>query len=212
MKRICSGDYVNTWLKIKEEASGFLSRCTTLEERRRHVQEYLDHEEVELDMDSIAVNKGRRTVARLMLNSMWGKFGQRLDKTHMEEFIAPRALRAFLVSGRYSVTYVSPMTEERVVVHYKNHDPMIDVSPNLNIFVACFTTCYARLKLYEELERLNQRVVYFDTDSIIFRQEEEQYQPPLESTSGSLRTNERVITLWNSARAVPRTTGTRLQE
>ena len=51
------------------------------------------------------------------------------------------------------------MTEECVQVHYKIHDPMIDVSLNLNIFVACFNTCYARLKLYEELERLDQRVV-----------------------------------------------------
>ena len=97
----------------------------------------------------------------------------------MEEFTDPRALHAFLASGRYHVTYVSPMTEERVEVHYKIHDPMIDVSPNLNIFVACFTTCYARLKLYEELEPLDQRVVYFDTDWIIFTQEEGQYQPPL---------------------------------
>ena len=63
-------------------------------------------------------------------------FGQRLDKTLVEEFTDPRALHAFLASGRYHVTYVSPMTDERVEVHYKVHDPMIDVSPNLNIFVA----------------------------------------------------------------------------
>ena len=97
-------DYVNTWLKIKEEASGFPSRCTTLEERCRYVQEYLDHKGVELDIDSIAVNKGRRTVPKLMLNSMSGKFGQRLDKTHTGEFTDPRSLHSFLASGRYKVT------------------------------------------------------------------------------------------------------------
>ena len=147
----------------------------------------MDHEGVELDIDSIEVNKGRRTVAKLMLNSMWIKLGQRLYKTHTEEFTDPRALHAFLASGRYNVTYVSPLTEERVEVHYKIHDPLIDVSPNLNIFVACFTTCYARLKLYEELERLDQRVVYSDTDSIIFTQDDGQYQPPLGKYLGEFK-------------------------
>ena len=122
-----------------------------------------------------------------MLNSMWGKFGQRLDKTHVEEFINPQALHAFLASGRYHITYVSSLSEERVEVHYKVHQEMIEVAPNLNIFVACFTTCHARLKLYQELQQLNQRVVYFDTDSIIFTQEPGQYQPPLGKYLGKFK-------------------------
>ena len=113
-----------------------------------------------------------------MLNSMWGKFGQRLDKTHVEEFTDPRQLHTFLANGRYKVTYISPLNETRVEVRYKVQEDMIDINPNLNIFVACFTTCHARMKLYEELERLDQRVVYFDTDSIIFTREGE-YQPDL---------------------------------
>ena len=36
-----------------------------------------------------------------MLNSMWGKFGQRMGETHVEEFTDPRDLHAFLASGRY---------------------------------------------------------------------------------------------------------------
>ena len=179
-------DYVNTWLKIKEEASGFPSHCTTDAQRQCHVQDYLANEGVALNFNSIALNKGRRTVAKLMLNSMWGKFGQRLDKTHVEEFTDPLALESFLASGRYSVRYVSPITEERVEVHYKVHDKMIEVSPNLNIFVACFTTCHARLKLYEELERLDQRVVYFDTDSIIFLKGGD-YEPSLGKYLGQFK-------------------------
>ena len=140
-----------------------------------------------IDENNLSVNKGRRAVAELMLNSMWGKFGQRLDKTHVEEFTNPQALHAFLASGRYNVTYVSPLTEERVEVHYKVHQDMIEVAPNLNIFIACFTTCHARLKLYQELQRLDQRVVYFDTNSIIFTQEPGQYQPFLGSYLGEVK-------------------------
>ena len=32
-----------------------------------------------------------------------------------------------------------------------------------NIFVAAFTTCHARLKLYESLDTLQQQVLYYDT-------------------------------------------------
>ena len=37
-----------------------------------------------------------------------------------------------------------------------------------NVIVAAFVTAQARLKLYEPLEKLNERVFYFDTDSIIY--------------------------------------------
>jgi len=34
--------------------------------------------------------------------------------------------------------------------------------------VAAFTTCHARLKLYEYLEKLQHQVLYFDTDSVVY--------------------------------------------
>ena len=38
-----------------------------------------------------------------------------------------------------------------------------------NIFIAAFTTSYARLKLYESLDTLQQQVLYIDTDSVIYK-------------------------------------------
>jgi len=38
-----------------------------------------------------------------------------------------------------------------------------------NIFVAAFTTCHARLKLYESLDMLQQQVLYYDTDSVVYK-------------------------------------------
>ena len=39
----------------------------------------------------------------------------------------------------------------------------------VNIFIAAFTTCYARLKLYEALHTVQDQVLYYDTDSVIYR-------------------------------------------
>lgn len=41
-------------------------------------------------------------------------------------------------------------------------------SSKINIFIASFTTSWARLELYSYLEKLQELVLYFDTDSIIY--------------------------------------------
>ena len=179
-------EYVNTWLKIKEEASGFPKDCTTDAQRQQHVDDYEVREGIRLDINNIRANPGRRAVAKLMLNSMWGKFGQRLDKINVKKFTDARELHTFLTSGRHSITYISPFNDDRVEVRYRTHDEMLEVNPNVNIFVACFTTCHVRLKLYEELERLDRRVAYFDTDSIIFTREGD-YQPELGKYLGDFK-------------------------
>ena len=64
--------------------------------------------------------------------------------------------------------YVSCLDEHWVEVHYKAQAECKDLNVNTNTFVAAFTTCWARLHLYEALERLGKRVLYFDTDSVLY--------------------------------------------
>ena len=65
---------------------------------------------------------------------------------------------------------------------------MIEVGPNLNIFAACFTTCHARLKLYQTLDFLQKRILYFDTDSIIFvKSDDDRLNPPLGKYLGEFK-------------------------
>ena len=65
-------------------------------------------------------------------------------------------------------------------------------SNSTNVCIAAFVTTYARLKLYSELEKLQDRVLYFDTDSIIFVEHTNnttEYKPKLGNYLGEL-TNE----------------------
>lgn len=50
---------------------------------------------------------------------------------------------------------------------------------NCSIPIAAFVTCQARLKLWRELNKLGLRVLYFDTDSIIFVSKPCDYMPEL---------------------------------
>ena len=178
----CQGlfrDYVNTWLKIKQEASGWPKDDMSEQAKQDYIQKYFEHEGIQLEYDQIKKNPGLRTLAKLMLNSMWGKFGQRLNKTRVKEFDDPQTFHQFLNTDTIDVRQVSIINDQMVEVQYQYEKEDIPVSPNLNIFVACFTTCHARLKLYAALEQLQERVLYYDTDSVIFLQDEGQPNPDL---------------------------------
>ena len=174
----CEGlfqDYVNTWLKIKQEASGWPSWVGDDETKRQlYIREYYEHEGIQLEYDKIEYNAGLRTLAKMMFNSMWGKFGQRLNKTQVQQFDDPQAFHRFLDTVTLDVRHVFIINDAMVEVHYQYQDEDIPMSPNLNIFVAAFTTCWTRLRLYEALELLGERVLYYDTDSVIFLEEEGQ--------------------------------------
>ena len=79
------------------------------------------------------------------------------------------------------------LTKECVEIHYRNEVEDDPVSANLNIFVACFTTCWVRLRLYEALDLLQDRVVYFDTDSVVFRSFPGVPYPPLGDYLGDFK-------------------------
>ena len=65
-------EYVNTFLKIKQEASGYPKDCVTDEQKQAYINEYYEQEGIRLDPEKIAYNPGLRSLAKLMLNSLWG--------------------------------------------------------------------------------------------------------------------------------------------
>ena len=188
----CQGlfeDYVNTWLKVKQEASGWPEDDMTEEQKQVYIDNYLKYEGIQLEYANIKKNPGLRTLAKMMLNSMWGKFGQRLNKTRVQEFDDPQTFHQFLNTDTMDVRHVSVINDQMVELHYQHQEEDIPVSPNLNIFVACFTTCHARIKLYETLQSLGERVLYYNTDSIIYWTDEGQTNPALGNYLGDF-TNE----------------------
>ena len=72
--------YIQTWLKLKTEASGWPSSCTDDEKKQAFIDEFKDREGVELDPEKMEKNPGKRFIAKLMLNSFWGKLGQRRNQ------------------------------------------------------------------------------------------------------------------------------------
>ena len=61
-------EYVDTWLKVKQEASGWPGWCQTMEQKRNYIVNYQQREGIRLDISQIAKNPGRKATAKLMLN------------------------------------------------------------------------------------------------------------------------------------------------
>ena len=59
-------------------------------------------------------------------------------------------------------------TPHLVEVDTSKVDEDVEISAKTNVFVAIYTTAHSRLKLCEGLETLQERVLYFDTDSLIY--------------------------------------------
>ena len=65
----------------------------------------------------------------------------------------------------------------KLVINYGKQTPFVEECPTSNVIIASFTTCWARLKLYQVLEQVNENVLYFDTDSVIFVEKKNEPQP-----------------------------------
>ena len=60
--------YVNTWLKLKQESTGWPTWCQTVEQKREYILRYQEREGIRLDISHIAKNPGGKATAKLMLN------------------------------------------------------------------------------------------------------------------------------------------------
>jgi hypothetical protein len=166
-------NYINLFLKVKAEASGYDDDCDTDEKKQAFIDEYFRREGIQLDPSKIEKNPGLRALAKLCLNSMWGKFGQRPNMTQTkiisdisEYYALENDKRVEILNWRIVCNDADGYPMVNVEYNYKDYEcPDQD---STNVYIAIFTTSQARLKLYGLLHQLQDRVLYFDTDSVIY--------------------------------------------
>src|SRR5678815_6105947 len=112
-------------------------------------------------------NPGMRFIAKLCLNSLWGKFAQNTPTRGDVVCTSDKQVWELINQCDNEVTSVIPIGCKYVVTVVKN--ALAErTSTATNIPIASFTTAYARIKLYELLNKVKQRALYCDTDSCIF--------------------------------------------
>ena len=71
------GGYVNLFLKLKQESSGYPHDVKTEEAKACYIRDYFEREDIVLDSDNIEYNPAMRCLSKNMANNLWGKFSQR---------------------------------------------------------------------------------------------------------------------------------------
>jgi len=65
-------DYINTFLKLIAEASGYPAWVRSPAEEELYIETFFKKEGIRLDSEYIKSNDAKRGLAKLCLNSMWG--------------------------------------------------------------------------------------------------------------------------------------------
>jgi hypothetical protein len=73
-------EYIDRLLKMNAQASGYASWVRAPEDEERYIQIFEESEGIRLDKDAIGHNPAKRALAKLCLNSMWGKLTERNNR------------------------------------------------------------------------------------------------------------------------------------
>ena len=112
-------DYMRTFLKHKQEASGFPPSVVDDEAKDRYIREYHEKEGVQLDKENIVVNSARRSLAKLAMNSLWGKMGERTNLMNTMLITDPEEFSHYLFSSEIDVGYFSFISDTVAMVQWR---------------------------------------------------------------------------------------------
>ena len=135
-------------------------------------------------------DKIMKSGAKLMLNSLWGYLAMNQDKVEYKVFSQRAQWFSMVSDPKFKIKNLDFSIPTCLQVHYSQQDSRISTFKT-NVVIATFVTAQARLKLYNEIEKLGKRVLYFDTDSIIYVSTDNlnEYDPTIGEYLGDL-TNE----------------------
>ena len=173
--------YVDNFLKIKQEASGYPGWCKSDSEKQKFIHDYEKAEGVKLDSSSIQKNPGLRSFAKIMLNCLWGKLAQREIMSQTEYIKDATKYFEMMNNSNVLVKHVEIFDNECdfILVNYETKLDHIETHATANVIVGSYVTAYARMELYSILEKLKSRVLYFDTDSCMYIHDPCLWNPPI---------------------------------
>lgn len=129
-------------------------------------------------------NPAKKAAAKTGLNSGWGKHAQRpiLTKTryinwqNQDSKKQGDLLFQNVQNDMFSLQAGFEVGEEKFLYQYKeNGEKMNHDFSNSYLPAACFVPAYGRLQLWEQLNKLGDRVLMYDTDSVVYIYDPDEY-------------------------------------
>jgi hypothetical protein len=164
-------EYINTFLKLKAEASGYPSWVRTPDDEDRYIRQFDECEGIRLNRDTIRYNAAKRGLSKLCLNSMWGKLTERSNRTQTHLISDPQELYRFLAMPGIEVQNMMFATDDVVWIAWQySLDERVPSLRHTNEVIGAYVTACARIHIYSYMDKLQERALYTDTETVIYIQ------------------------------------------
>lgn len=118
----------------------------------------------------VTKNTALKALAKLYINTLWGKL---LENSSKKKTIYAKDMKTFmntLLSKENKSVTIFPHGENMIEMEFLKIPEFTKDNYNNNPYIGSFVTSYARLVLYDALDKLNEKILYYDTDSVIYVQ------------------------------------------
>jgi hypothetical protein len=168
-------EYINTFLKLKAEASGYPNWVQCPEDEDRYISEFQKSEDILLEKGNIGLNHAKSGLAKLCLTSMWGKLKERNKRTRKKMITDPQELYRFLETPGVKLAALVFASDEVVCASRRYiADKKVPNLCHTTEVIGAYFTAVTIIHLYKYLESLKQKALYCDTDSVNFIQTDDQ--------------------------------------
>jgi hypothetical protein len=100
----------------------------------------MDRLGIQIDLKNVELNPGLRYISKLLLNSLWGKFGQRNNLSKSRLLKSPAEYFELILSQAVDIRQITAAGDEMMRVSYSEKESLIQENNTSNAVVALYTT------------------------------------------------------------------------
>ena len=137
---------------------------------------------VEVSAEMFSNNPAERTIAKLIMNSFYGKWGQRSLWSEIHQFQVEKDYQKcmkVMYDPNIIIEYGEVLThnnETYIVLEYEKRLAVTRGDMFKNDHIAAFITAYGRIMLNQLVQALGSNILYTDTDSAFYKRTEIPFQ------------------------------------
>ena len=162
-------EFVKKW--FLRNSKGFPSNVTSKKDKLAYIKKVYDRENIKLDPENVKVNPGMYFMAKLLLNSLWGKLCQKPNLRKQDTVYSDIEFEALWNNYKINISDVHCLDFNSCLVNYDYKDQYTPTISSQNCILGSFVASYGRMNLYKILDLIgSDNLLYCDTDSVIFKE------------------------------------------
>ena len=170
--------FIQSCIKGKMESSGLPQGKT----KEQYIEETFQNSGIRMEADKIEKNPILRLENKLKANSFYGKFAEG-SHPHTKTLFTHQSFYDLLDHDAVEILSMIDIGSSQKFCTYKKQEDLSH-APNTNVSIATFVTSYARMVLWDAIQKIFQSgslPIYGDTDSIVFLHQKDSMEEIIQS-------------------------------